>query len=65
MPHILVDQIRISIPPPLPIGVKGFTRSILFGGPIDPDAEEGVKVSGIADMLTVFGDGKAFAISKR
>ena len=38
--------------------VKGFTRSILFSGPIDPDAEEGLNVSGIADMLTVFGDGK-------
>jgi general secretion pathway protein K len=40
--------------------VKGFNRTILFGGTIQPalEGEEPRSVSGIADLLTVYGDGK-------
>ncbi len=41
--------------------VKGFSQAILWGGPLDPglgDGDEGIVVSGIADMLTTYGDGK-------
>ncbi len=40
--------------------IRGFTRPILFGGVLNPDdpPEEAVQMPGIADMLTVYGDGK-------
>jgi hypothetical protein len=39
--------------------VKGFDRTILYGGALafdDDDPEEAVQISGIADMLTVYGE---------
>jgi len=40
--------------------VKGFTRTILYGGVIEPESDRGdpIIVSGIADLLTTFGDRK-------
>ena len=40
--------------------VKGFTRTILYGGVIDPESSRGdpMIISGIADLLTTFGDKK-------
>jgi len=40
--------------------VKGFSRAVLSGGilPGDEDRDEPVVLSGIADLLTVYGDGK-------
>jgi len=40
--------------------VKGFTRTILYGGVIEPESKLGdpIVVSGIADLLTTFGDKK-------
>lgn len=40
--------------------IKGFTRPILEGGSLklNEDDEEGVKVSGIGDLLTTYGSGK-------
>ncbi len=36
--------------------IKGFTRAIVEGGVLDPDAEEPIIVSGLKDLLTTFGD---------
>ena len=40
--------------------VKGFTRTILYGGVIEPSSGRGdpIVISGIADLLTTFGDKK-------
>jgi len=40
--------------------VKGFSRPVLSGGilPGEEDSDEPVQMSGIADLLTVYGDGK-------
>lgn len=41
--------------------IKGFTKAILYGGPLgDEDIPDDQKIqcSGIADMLTTYGDGK-------
>jgi len=40
--------------------VKNFDRTVLFGGVIDTgfEGEEPIRVSGIADLLTVYGDGR-------
>lgn len=40
--------------------VKGFSRAVLSGGilPGDEESEAPVQLSGIADLLTVYGDGK-------
>lgn len=40
--------------------VKGFSKTILYGGNIDPafDDEEPVTIRGFADLLTTYGDGK-------
>jgi general secretion pathway protein K len=40
--------------------VKGFDRTLLFGGVIEPDVEAGepIRISGMADLLTTYGDGK-------
>ncbi len=38
--------------------IKGFTRSMLYGGPADDDEEDGEAYSGMADLLTIYGDGK-------
>jgi len=40
--------------------VKGYTRTILFGGTLKPatELEEPKAISGIADLLTTYGDGK-------
>lgn len=40
--------------------VKGFTKAIVYGGRLNSEDtdEEGAYVSGLADMLTTYGDGK-------
>jgi len=38
--------------------IKGFSRAIVEGGFLDPDAEEPIRVYGIKDLLTTFGDKK-------
>jgi len=41
--------------------VKGFNRTILYGGTIktgDDEEEEPIRISGIDDLLTTYGDGK-------
>jgi len=42
--------------------IKGFTKAILYGGALEGEGgildDEQIQVSGIADMLTVYGDGK-------
>ncbi len=40
--------------------IRGFNRAILFGGVLNPDdsEEDRIVVSGIHDLLTVYGDGK-------
>lgn len=40
--------------------VKGFNRTVLFGGSIEPafEGDDPVQISGIADLLTTYGDGK-------
>ncbi|MFC1462199.1 general secretion pathway protein GspK [Verrucomicrobiota bacterium] len=40
--------------------VRGFSRSILVGGAVEGEDEDeaGIAVTGIADLLTVYGDGK-------
>lgn len=40
--------------------IRGFNRAILFGGVLNPEApaEDAIVVSGIHDLLTVYGDGK-------
>ena len=39
--------------------VKGFTKTILFGGSLQiSDEDDPVVISGIADLLTTYGDGK-------
>ena len=40
--------------------VKGFNRTILFGGSIEPafEGDDPIPISGIADLLTTYGDGK-------
>ena len=40
--------------------VKGFTREILYGGPVEADSfgDEPVIISGMADLLTTFGEKK-------
>ncbi|MFO7871050.1 MAG: type II secretion system protein GspK [Kiritimatiellia bacterium] len=49
--------------------VRGYSRPILYGGPVDLGFgdEEPAQASGIADLLTVYGDGKVNvnAVSKR
>jgi len=36
--------------------IKGFSEAIVFGGALDPEDEDSLVVSGMADLLTVFGD---------
>ncbi len=40
--------------------IKGYTHTILFGGVLEKalEGEEEVKISGIQDLLTTYGDGK-------
>ena len=40
--------------------VKGFTKAVLYGGVLNPEdpPEAHIHVSGIADLLTTYGDGK-------
>jgi len=38
--------------------VRGFSRAVLVGGSVQDEDEDGVAVPGIADLLTVYGDGK-------
>lgn len=41
--------------------VKGFERIVLYGGTIrtsDDETEEPIRISGISDLLTTYGDGK-------
>ena len=36
--------------------IKGFSRAIVEGGVLDPEADEPIIVSGLKDLLTTFGD---------
>ena len=36
--------------------VKGFTRAILYGGVIEQESDDPIRISGIADLLTTFGE---------
>lgn len=38
--------------------IKGFTRVIVEGGVLDPEAEDPVIISGLRDLLTTYGDAK-------
>ena len=38
--------------------IKGFTNEVVFGGVLDKETPEPESISGIADLLTTYGDGK-------
>ena len=38
--------------------IKNFTPAIVYGGVLDPDSDEPIIISGMADLLTTYGDAK-------